>query len=358
MVPPIKEKHNNDLEQLATSVVLINKDLNIKYINPSAEILFQTSLNKIKDRSISAIFEDLDYLNYRIKKSLERSATYKEHECQINVKNNIKTVTFTVTPFEDDEYQFILEFIEMDQVLQVAKEERMMLQQRANTELLRNLAHEIRNPLGGIKGSAQLLSDEIDKELSEYIDVIISESDRLQKLMDSLLSPHKLPKFSENNIHEIVEKVRTVLIKEYPGITFVRDYDISLPNIYCDHDKIYQAIFNIVKNACEELTYDSSIKSPEIKLFTRSERKVIFHKKLHNTVMNISIIDNGKGSPAEKVEEIFFPLVSTKDNGTGLGLPLSQNFITLHNGMIDVFSKPGETTFKILLPINKDAKHG
>ena len=159
MVPPIKEKHNNELEQLATSVVLINKDLHIKYINPSAEILFQTSLNKIKDKSISAIFEDLDYLNYTIKKSLERSATYKEHECQINIKNTMKTVTFTVTPFEDDEYQFILEFIEMDQVLQVAKEERMMLQQRANTELLRNLAHEIRNPLGGIKGSAQLLSD-------------------------------------------------------------------------------------------------------------------------------------------------------------------------------------------------------
>jgi len=176
--------------------------------------------------------------------------------------------------------------------------------------------------------------------------------------MDSLLSPHKLPKFSENNIHEIIEKVRSVLIKEYPGITFVRDYDISLPTIYCDHDKIYQAIFNIVKNACEELTHDSSIKSPEVKLFTRSERKVIFHKKLHNTVMNISILDNGNGIPAEKIEEIFFPLVSNKDNGTGLGLPLSQNFITLHNGMIDVFSKPGETTFKILLPINKDAKHG
>jgi len=358
MSPPIKEKNNNDLEQLATSVVLIDKDLKIKYINPSAEILFQISLNKVKDHSVSMIFEDIDYLNYRINKSLQRSATYKEHECQIHVKNNIKTVTFTVTPFEDDEYQFILEFIEMDQVLQVAKEERMMLQQKANTELLRNLAHEIRNPLGGIKGSAQLLSDEIDKELSEYIDVIISESDRLQKLMDSLLSPHKLPNFKDNNIHEIIEKVRGTLIKQYSGITFIRDYDISLPNIYCDHDKIYQAIFNIVKNACEELVSTPDIKSPKIKILTRSERKVIFHKKLHNTVINISIIDNGNGIPVEKIEEIFFPLVSNKDNGTGLGLPLSQNFITLHNGMIDVFSKPGETIFKILLPISKDKKNG
>ena len=285
MAPPIKEKNNNDLEQLATSVVLIDKDLKIKYINPSAEILFQISLNKVKDQSVSMIFEDIDYLNYRINKSLQRSATYKEHECQIHVKNNIKTVTFTVTPFEDDEYQFILEFIEMDQVLQVAKEERMMLQQKANTELLRNLAHEIRNPLGGIKGS-------------------------------------------------------------------------SLTNIYCDHDKIYQAIFNIVKNACEELLSSPDIKSPEIKILTRSERKVIFHKKLHNTVINISIIDNGNGIPVEKIEEIFFPLVSNKDNGTGLGLPLSQNFITLHNGMIDVFSKQGETIFKILLPISKDKKNG
>src|SRR6056300_2058712 len=246
MSPPIKEKENNELEQLATSVVLLDKNLNIKYINPNAEILFQISLKKVKDKQISIIFEDIDYLKYRIDKSIQRSSTYKEHECQIKIKDIIKTVTFTVTPYDDDDYEFILEFIEMDQVLQVAKEERMMLQQKANSELLRNIAHEIRNPLGGIKGSAQLLADEINTELSEYIDVIISESDRLQKLMDSLLSPHKLPKFSENNIHEIIEKVRNVLIKEYPGITFVRDYDISLPNIYCDHDKIYQAIFNIV----------------------------------------------------------------------------------------------------------------
>jgi len=354
MVPPIKEKENNELEQLATSVVLISKDLDIKYINPSAEILFQISLNKVKNKSISTIFEDIDYLNYRINKSLERSSTYKEHECQINVKNNIKTVTFTVTPYKDSEYQFILEFVEMDQVLQVAKEERMMLQQRANTELLRNLAHEIRNPLGGIKGSAQLLADEVNQELIEYIDVIISESERLQKLMDSLLSPHKLPSFKDNNIHEIIEKVRSTLINEHPNIKFIRDYDISLPNIYCDHDKIYQAIFNIVKNACEELANNLNIKSPEIRITSRAERKVIFHKKLHNTVINISIIDNGGGIPNEKIEEIFFPLVSNKSNGTGLGLPLSQNFITLHNGMIDVSSKPGETIFKILLPVNKD----
>src|SRR5210317_2256990 len=271
MVPPIKEKHNNDLEQLATSVVLINKDLNIKYINPSAEILFQTSLNKIKDRSISAIFEDLDYLNYRIKKSLERSATYKEHECQINVKNNIKTVTFTVTPFEDDDYEFILEFIQMDQVLQVAKEERMFLQQKANSELLRNLAHEIRNPLGGIKGSAQLLSDEINEDLTEYIKIIISESERLQKLMDSLLSPHKIPVFEKNNIHEILEKIRSTLSTEYSAIEFIRDYDISIPLISCDYEKIYQALFNVVKNACEILTSSPFEDKNKINFVTRSE---------------------------------------------------------------------------------------
>ena len=176
MSPPIKEKENNELEQLATSVVLLDQNLNIKYINPSAEILFQISLKKVKGKQISLIFEDIDYLKYRIDKSIQRSSTYKEHECQIKIKDRIKTVTFTVTPYDDDDYEFILEFIEMDQVLQVAKEERMMLQQKANSELLRNLAHEIRNPLGGIKGSAQLLADEVNEDLSEYIQIIISES--------------------------------------------------------------------------------------------------------------------------------------------------------------------------------------
>ena len=351
MSPPIKEKENNELEQLATSVVLLDKNLNIKYLNPSAEILFQISLKKVKDNQISVIFEDIDYLKYRIDKSIQRSSTYKEHECQIKIKDIIKTVTFTVTPYDDNDYEFILEFIEMDQVLQVAKEERMMLQQKANSELLRNLAHEIRNPLGGIKGSAQLLADEVNEDLSEYIQIIISESERLQKLMDSLLSPHKIPKFEKNNIHEILEKIRSTLSSEYSEIEFIRDYDISIPLISCDYEKIYQALFNIVKNACEILTSSPLEEKNKIKFVTRSERKVIFHKKLHHTVLNISIIDNGPGIPKEKIEEIFFPLVSGKDSGTGLGLPLSQNFITLHNGIIDVNSFPGETEFKILLPI-------
>jgi two-component system nitrogen regulation sensor histidine kinase GlnL len=351
MSPPIKEKENNELEQLATSVVLLDKNLNIKYLNPSAEILFQISLKKVKDKEISVIFEDIDYLKYRIDKSIQRSSTYKEHECQIKIKDTIKTVTFTVTPYDDDDYEFILEFIQMDQVLQVAKEERMMLQQKANSELLRNLAHEIRNPLGGIKGSAQLLADEVNEDLSEYIQIIISESGRLQKLMDSLLSPHKIPNFEKNNIHEILEKIRSTLSSEYSKIEFIREYDISIPLISCDYEKIYQALFNIVKNACEILTTSPFEDKNKIKFVTRSERKVIFHKKLHHTVLNISIIDNGPGIPKERIEEIFFPLVSGKDSGTGLGLPLSQNFITLHNGIIDVNSRPGETEFKILLPI-------
>jgi len=351
MSPPIKEKENNELEQLATSVVLLDKNLNIKYLNPSAEILFQISLKKVKDREISVIFEDIDYLKYRIDKSIQRSSTYKEHECQIKIKDTIKTVTFTVTPFDDDDYEFILEFIQMDQVLQVAKEERMMLQQKANSELLRNLAHEIRNPLGGIKGSAQLLADEINEDLSEYIEIIISESERLQKLMDSLLSPHKISQFEKNNIHEILEKIRSTLSSEYSEIEFIRDYDISIPLISCDYEKIYQALFNIVKNACEILNTSPLEEINKIKFVTRSERKVIFYKKLHHTVLNISIIDNGPGIHKERIEEIFFPLVSGKESGTGLGLPLSQNFITLHNGIIDVSSRPGNTEFKILLPI-------
>jgi two-component system nitrogen regulation sensor histidine kinase GlnL len=350
---PKNYKTDNKLEQLATSVVLIDDNYRIKYINSSAEILFQVSLKKVINKTIQEIFDDIDYLEYRIKKSIDRSSTYKEHECGINVKQKTKTVTFTVTPINNEDYSFILEFVEMDQVLQVAKEERMMLQQKANSELLRNLAHEIRNPLGGIKGSAQLLSDELKNEYTDYIQVIISESERLQKLMDKLLSPHKIPKFEKHNIHETLEKLRNTLSSQYPKIKFVRDYDISIPEISCDSDKIYQALFNIVKNAAEAITDGKEDKNQEIIMKTRPERKVIFHKKLHRTVVNISIQDNGPGIPVEKIEEIFFPLVTLKTSGTGIGLSLSQNFITLHNGIIDVTSEPSQTVFKVLLPIEE-----
>lgn len=353
MTPPIKSKTENELEQLATSVVLINKDYKIKYINPSGEILFHSSHNQIKNKHIKEIFYDFDYLKDTCQKALEKKSTYKEHDFPCMIKDKEKRITFSVTPSEDTDYKFILEFTEMDQILKVAKEERMLIQQKANSELLRNLAHEIRNPLGGIKGAAQLLKQQIKGEYDDFINIIIGETQRLQDLMDGLMQPYKLPKFENTNIHEVIEKVQKSLSAEFQNVGFVRDYDISLPETKIDKDKIYQAIYNLIRNACQ--AFKKIDTQNIIKITTRAERKVIFHNKLHHTVIAISIEDNGPGINPEIQDKIFFPLVTNnKSDGVGIGLTIVQNFISLHNGMIDFESQPGKTIFKVLLPLDRD----
>lgn len=347
---PIKLDKTNDLEQIATSVILADQDLVIKYMNPSAEVLFQSSLKHIKNHHIKSIFQNSEYLENISKKTIKTKNTFKEHNFHITVKGNEKIITFSVTYSNEKDYKFIFEFIEMDQILKAAKEERMLIQQKANSELIRNLAHEIRNPLGGIKGAAQLLKKETNGKYTDYIDIIIQESTRLQKLMDNLMQPYKLPAFKKTNIHEILEKVRNSLSFEFKEIKFDRDYDISIPEPEIDADKIFQAIYNLTRNACESI-FKQNIDDGKITIITRAERKVIFYNKLHHTVLAISICDNGPGINKNIQEKIFFPLVSNKEDGTGLGLSIVQNFITLHNGMIDFTSTPEETIFKILIPL-------
>ena len=245
----------------------------------------------------------------------------------------------------------------MDQHLRVAKEERMFIQQQANSELLRNLAHEIRNPLGGLRGAAQLLEKELgNKALEEYTQIIIKEADRLQNLMNKLLTPHQLPTYQKTNIHEVIERVRSLVLSEFgKDVTFVRDYDVSLPEIVADREKLIQAVLNIARNAIQAMKNDNN-KNMQLKLTTRAERQIVFHKKRHATAIRLDIEDNGPGIPLNIQDKIFYPLVSGNEEGSGLGLPLSQNIVTQHKGMITFISQTGHTKFSILLPINNDLK--
>lgn len=351
MSPPIKLDKTNDLEQIATSILLADEHLTIKYMNPSAEVLFQSSFKHIKNHHIKSIFQNYEYLEKISKKTIKTKNTYKEHNFPIFIKGNEKIITFSVTYSNEKDYKFVFEFIEMGQILKAAKEERMLIQQKANSELIRNLAHEIRNPLGGIKGAAQLLKQETHGKYTDFIDIMIQESSRLQKLMDNLMQPYKLPSFKKTNVHEILEKVRNSLSFEFKDIKFERDYDISVPEPEIDADKIFQAIYNLTRNACESIFKQKNNDDGRITIMTRAERKVIFYNKLHHTVLAISICDNGPGINKDIQEKIFFPLVSNKSDGTGIGLSIVQNFITLHNGMIDFTSTPGQTVFKILIPL-------
>lgn len=244
----------------------------------------------------------------------------------------------------------------MDAQLRIAREERMLIQQQANAELLRNLAHEIRNPLGGLRGAAQLLEHELPSpSLREYTQVIIKEADRLQALMDRLLIPHRVPKYQPTNIHEVLERVRSLILAESPqSVVIKRDYDLSLPELIGDREKLIQAVLNIARNAVQAM---QSHKTPssQITFKTRAERQVTLARKRYRVAVKLEIIDNGPGIPADIRDRIFYPLVSGSEGGSGLGLTLAQTFITQHHGMIECSSEPGNTCFTILLPIETTA---
>ena len=342
------------LEHLATSVILLNHAQQVVYANPAAEVLFDISATKIHQKHITEIFLDCEMLDGAIEHALKNNSPYREHEFTLNTtRKHTAVVTCAVTPIiEIDDAILLLEFQQMDQQLRIAKEERMLIQQQANSELLRNLAHEIRNPLGGLRGAAQLLEHELPQQnLREYTQVIIKEADRLHSLMDRLLVPHRIPRYEPTNIHEVLERVRSLLLAESPNSIMVkRDYDTSLPELIGDREKLIQAVLNIARNAVQALL-SSDTDNAQVTLRTRAERQVTLSRKRYRVGIKLEIIDNGPGIPKDIQNKIFYPLVTGHAGGTGLGLALAQTFITQHHGMIECNSRPGHTCFTILLPV-------
>ncbi|NUZ08170.1 nitrogen regulation protein NR(II) [Piscinibacter koreensis] len=248
----------------------------------------------------------------------------------------------------------VVELLEVEQQTRQDREERALEQADATKELIRNLAHEIKNPLGGIRGAAQLLEMEGEsKLLTEYTQVIIKEADRLQALVDRLLAPHREPHVvSDVNIHEVCERVRSLILAEFPrGLTTVRDYDASLPEFRGDREQLIQAVLNIAHNAAQALTERIEAGDACITFRTRVARQVTLGKQRHRLALELHIQDNGPGVPEALRERIFFPLVSGRDGGTGLGLTLARTFIQQHHGTIEFESVPGQTIFKIVIPM-------
>ena len=364
----IKQKSTNmvpanyaGLEHLATAVILLDDQRRIIYANPGAEIVFALSAKQICGQTVLQAFPDCEILHAAVESAITYFSPYREHEFLITThKKNTIAVTCTVTPVDISPACLLLEFQQMDQQLRIAREERMLIQQQANAELLRNLAHEIRNPLGGLRGAAQLLEHELPQvSLREYTQVIIKEADRLQLLMDRLLVPHRAPKYEPTNIHEVLERVRSLLLAECSkDIIVTRDYDTSLPELIGDREKLIQVVLNIARNASQAMQSQSrnSKKAPNTIIFrTRAERQVTLAKKRYRVAIKLEIIDNGPGIPQEIRDRIFYPLVSGREGGSGLGLTLAQTFITQHHGMVECSSEPGKTCFTILLPIESTA---
>jgi two-component system nitrogen regulation sensor histidine kinase GlnL len=244
----------------------------------------------------------------------------------------------------------VLEFRHIDQQLKIAREERLNEQQQANRELIRSLAHEIKNPLGGIRGAAQLLERELDRaQLIEYTQVIIGEADRLQSLVNRLLTPHRLPTYRRTNIHEVLVRVKGVVQAEFPAVPVICDFDISLPDFDADAEQLTQAFLNVVRNAAQAVA--GTTRDPAIRLVTRVARGVTLARKRHRLALSVAVRDNGPGVPDDIRDKIFYPLVSGREGGSGLGLTIAQTFIAQHNGTIECASEPGRTVFTVLLPL-------
>jgi two-component system nitrogen regulation sensor histidine kinase GlnL len=261
------------------------------------------------------------------------------------------TVNITLLPLKDsdDHSEYLMELLPVDRWLRITRDEQRVEQQEVTQEIMRGLAHEVKNPLGGLRGAAQLLEKELpSKELKEYTQVIISEADRLQALVNRILGPTGMPKVKEINIHEILERVRSLIkIEVNSGIKIHRDYDVSVPEVMVDPDMLIQAILNIARNACEALAT-----SGNITFKTRVVRKYTIGHKRHKLVACIEVIDDGPGIAADIKDKIFFPMVTGRPEGSGLGLSISQALIQQHDGLIEVQSEPGKTVFSVVLPIN------
>lgn len=341
------------LEYLTQSVLMFDTDLRLLYINPAGEMLLGVSAKRIIGMSANELLPTGSVLLDTLKSGLTDGNPFTQHEMQIVLKGHRKlTLDCTITPMRTDPKKeddgLLLELQQIDRQIRISREEQQLAQQHTIRALVRGMAHEIKNPLGGLRGAAQLLERELpDESLKEYTNIIIGEADRLRNLVNRMLGPNTLPQKEMINIHQVLEHVRQLMRVEIQGdISFVSDYDPSIPEMLADRDQLIQAILNIVGNAVQAIGNKG-----EIILRTRALRQFTIGQTRHKLVCKVSIIDNGPGIPEDMVESIFYPMVTGRAEGTGLGLSIAQSLINQHGGLVQCESRPGRTSFNLLLPL-------
>ena len=345
------------LEDLSTSVLLLSSDLELQYINPAAENLLDVSGNRVVGTAISNVMHETEESLQALNNVIAFNNPFSKRRTKITLTND-KTITvdYTVTPIASSSgTALLMEIQPLDRLLRIAREEASVFSNQANKTLIRGLAHEIKNPLGGIRGAAQLLARQLPEQDKEYTQVIIEEADRLRNLVDRMLGPNNLPNMGPISIHEVLERVRLLVeVESQKPIHFIRDYDPSIPEVTADRELLIQAILNIVRNAMESLERcDDPSLNPEITLRTRTLRQFTIGTTRNRLTCLIEVIDNGPGINEKLIDSIFYPMISGRANGTGLGLPLSRSIINQHHGSIECDSRPGHTRFSIHLPIQR-----
>jgi two-component system nitrogen regulation sensor histidine kinase GlnL len=345
------------LELLDTPVLIVQEDGSLVFANPASESLLGLGRRELLRHRLHELFHPSDAVMQALRTALDHNACYIEHDLEMMAIPSGQTlhIALSVVPIDSGDRLALFELRSLDQQLKIVNEERRLLQHQANRELIRNLAHEIKNPLGGIRGAAQLLEHELQDrpDLKEYTEVIKEEALRLQALVDRMLAPHRRNVVSEVNIHEVLERVRSIALAEFPqNIEIVRDYDTSLPALVADKEQLIQVALNLVKNAIQAMKAEG-----RLILRTRVARQTTLARKRYALALKLQIIDNGPGIPEEIRDHLFYPLVTGRAEGTGLGLTLAQAFVHQHGGSIEFDSRPGRTCFTVTLPFTQEQRH-
>ncbi len=336
-------------------MILLDGELTVSYINSAAEDLLQSSGARALGEPVSHLFSSDSNCTQDLRDALRAGSAYTRRKALLTLPAGQQiTVDYAATPLtQTNEPMLIIELQPLDRLLRISREATNMSSHHTSRALIRGLAHEIKNPLGGLRGAAQLLARQLpDPELQDYINVIIDEADRLRGLVDRLLGSNKVSVRQAVNIHEVLERSCALVTAESPRrITIQRDYDPSIPDLAGDAEQLIQASLNIVRNAMQALQLIDVQQVATIRLSTRVLRRFTIGKRQHRLVVRVDIADNGPGVAAELLDSIFFPMVSGRADGTGLGLSIAHSIVDQHQGLIECVSQPGDTVFSLFIPL-------
>lgn len=350
----LKQLHKHILDNLTTATILVDGRLRLVYMNPAAEMLLEASARRLLQIAFKEWFVVDEDDRKVLENSLNTGHPFTKRETKLRtLGGNELTVDFSVNPLPQKVGRLLLiELTPRDRLLRISREEELLNNHETVISLVRGLAHEIKNPLGGLRGAAQLLERELeDESLHDYTRVIIEEADRLRNLVDRLLGPHKMPRLEAVNIHAILEHVCSLINAETAGqIQLVRDYDPSLPEFMGDREQLIQAVLNIMRNGLQAMQ-EAAVEAPQFTLRTRAVRNITLGVEMHRLVCCVDIVDIGPGIPDEILHKIFYPMVSGRAAGTGLGLSIAQSVVAQHKGLIECTTQPGKTQFQLLIPL-------
>ena len=358
-IPPdicsVDKFKNTFLSELNTGIIILDRSLKVISINPSALSFLDTSeMLSIGSKIDQVFYEEPDNLK-SFEGSIKEHRGFTKTDALLHLKKGKKVLcNYSIHPIsEGSQDGLLIEITNKEASSELIERYRMQSNQQISQDFVRGMAHEIKNPLSGIRGSAQLLSNKLKNvQQKEYTDIIIKQTDRLTALVDSILGPNQKPDFKWQNIHYPIENVLSLIEKEstYKKIKIFKDFDPSIPELFIDSYLIENSILNLVKNARDALI-ESDTASPKIEIITRISHGEIIEKNRTATTCKISVVDNGPGISEEIKDSIFFPMITGKDKGTGLGLSITQGIISQHKGNIHFDSRPNKTEFFINIPI-------